>query len=81
MPHEEQFITNPKDIILLNYNATIPGDNPNKTGSVVVATYELNYLRGRVIALGLYSDDIIVNGNFDRYFDNLILQYAVRTED
>ncbi len=81
LPHEEQFITNPKDIILLNYNATISGDNPNKTGSVVVATYELNYLRGRVIALGLYSDDIIVNGNFDRYFDNLILQYAVRTED
>jgi len=81
LPHEEQFITNPKDIILLNYNATIPGDNPNKTGSVVVATYELNYLRGRVIALGLYSDDIIVNGNFDRYFDNLIIQYAVRTED
>lgn len=81
LPHEEQFITNPKDIILLNYNATISGDNPNKTGSVVVATYELNYLRGRVIALGLYSDDIIVNGNFDRYFDNLILQYAVRTQD
>lgn len=81
LPHEEQFITNPKDIILLNYNATISGDNPNKIGSVVVATYELNYLRGRVIALGLYSDDIIVNGNFDRYFDNLILQYAVRTQD
>jgi len=79
-PHEEQYITNPKDIILLNYNATI-SPSTNRTGSVVVATYELNYLKGRVIALGLYSDDIIVNGNFDRYFDNLVLQYAVRTQD
>ncbi len=79
-PHEEQYITNPKDIILLNYNATI-SPSTNRTGSVVVATYELNYLKGKVIALGLYSDDIIVNGAFDRYFDSLILQYAVRTQD
>jgi len=79
-PHEEQYITNPKDIILLNYNATI-SPSTNRTGSVVVATYELNYLKGKVIAIGLYSDDIIVNGAFDRYFDSLILQYAVRTQD
>ena len=79
-PHEEQYITNPKDIILLNYNATI-SPSINRTGSIVVATYELNYLKGKVIALGLYSDDIMVNGAFDRYFDSLILQYAVRTQD
>ncbi len=79
-PHEEQYITNPKDIILLNYNTTI-SPSADRTGSIVVATYELNYLKGRVIALGLYSDDIIVNGAFDRYFDSLILQYAVRTQD
>jgi hypothetical protein len=57
-----------------------PSDLTNK-GSVVIATYELNYLEGRVIALGLYSDDIMTNGSFDRYFDNLVLQYAVRTKD
>lgn len=81
VPHEEQYITNPNDIILLNYNATMSPNNLTNTGSVVIATYELNYLRGRVIALGLYLDDIITNGSFDRYFDNLILQYAVRTKD
>ena len=85
LPHEEQYTTNPKDVILLNYNATIPSnisrDISNKTGSIVVATYELNYLKGKVIALGLYSDDIITNGSFDRYFDNLILQYAARAQD
>ena len=80
-PHEEQFITNPKDVILLDYNATVPSVNSDKSGGVVVATYELNYLKGRVIAIGLYSDDIITNGSFDRYFDNLIHQYAVRSED
>jgi hypothetical protein len=85
LPHEEQYTTNPKDVILLNYNATIPSnisrDISNKTGSIVVATYELNYLKGKVIALGLYSDDIITNGSFDRYLDNLVLQYAVRAQD
>lgn len=85
LPHEEQYTTNPKDVILLNYNATIPSniskDISNKTGSIVVGTYELNYLKGKVIAIGLYSDDIITNGSFDRYFDNLVLQYAVRAQD
>ena len=81
LPHEEQYITNPKDIILLNYNATNTGLHSNKIGSAVVATYELNYQKGRVIALGLYSDDIIINGTFDRYFDNLILQYAMHSKD
>ena len=81
LPHEEQYITNPKDIILLNYNATNTGLHSNKIGSAVVATYELNYQKGRVIALGLYSDDIIINGIFDRYFDNLILQYAMHIKD
>ena len=57
------------------------GQTLTKSGSAVVATYELNYQKGRVIALGLYSDDIIINGTFDRYFDNLILQYAVRNQD
>jgi hypothetical protein len=80
-PHEEQYITNPKDVVLLDYNATVPEDTSNKTGGIVVATYELNYLKGKIIALGLYSDDIITNGGFDRYFDNLLLQYAVRTQD
>jgi len=85
LPHEEQYTTNPKDVILLNYNATIPSriarDISNTTRGIVVAAYELNYLEGKVIALGLYSDDIINNGSFDRYLDNLVLQYAVRTQD
>jgi hypothetical protein len=76
--HEENYVTNPNDIILLDYNAT----GYNKTNiRHVVATYELNYGKGKVIALGIYSDDIIMNGKFDRFLDSLLLQYAPRIRD
>jgi hypothetical protein len=44
----------------MNYNASllhypIPSLRP------IIATYELNYQKGRVISLGIYSDDIIMN--------------------
>jgi hypothetical protein len=77
--HEEQYITNPHDIILMNYNASL-SDYPIQTRPVI-ATYELNYQKGRVIALGIYSDDILSNGRFDRFFDNLLLQYASKVMD
>jgi hypothetical protein len=77
--HEENYVTNPNDIILLDYNAT---DFNYKTDvKHVIATYELNYQKGKVIALGIYSDDIITNGKFDRFFDSLLLQYAPRVRD
>ena len=75
--HEEQYVTNPNDIILLNYNATV-SNWKNVPDRAVVATYELNYGTGKVIALGIYSDDIISDGSFDRYFDSLLMKYASR---
>jgi hypothetical protein len=74
--HEEQYLTNPNDIILLNYNASI-SDWKRAPDEAVVATYELNYGNGKVIALGIYSDDIMHNGRFDRYLDSLLLKYAI----
>jgi hypothetical protein len=44
----------------------------------IIATYELHYKKGLVIALGLYSDDIIGNQKFDKYF-NVLLSKAVIT--
>lgn len=75
--HEEQYVTNPDDIILLNYNATV-SNWKNAPDRAVVATYELNYGAGKVIALGIYSDDIISDGSFDRYFDSLLMKYTSR---
>ena len=77
--HEERYITNPHDIILMNYNASLSG-YPLQMRPVI-ATYELNYQKGRVIALGIYSDDILSNGRFDRFFDSLLLQYASKVTD
>ena len=43
----------------------------------IIATYELSYQKGKVIALGVYADDRITNNKFDKYFDNLLLRYAL----
>ncbi|MGC2574539.1 MAG: N,N-dimethylformamidase beta subunit family domain-containing protein [Candidatus Nitrosopolaris sp.] len=77
--HEEQYITNHKDKILMNYNASlihypIPSLRP------IIATYELNYQKGRVISLGIYSDDIITNESFDKYLGKLVSQYSVQKQ-
>ena len=47
---EENYVNNPNDIILYNYNAI------NKNGTQIaptIATYELHYGKGKVITLGL----------------------------
>ena len=73
--HEEQYITNPNDKILMNYNASL-FKYPTPSLKPVIATYELNYEKGKVITLGIYSDDIIANYKFMRYFNRLFLEYA-----
>ncbi|MGA8913002.1 MAG: N,N-dimethylformamidase beta subunit family domain-containing protein, partial [Nitrososphaeraceae archaeon] len=74
--HEEQYLTNPNDMILMNYNAVVMSTKKYHppVAKPVIATYQLNYQKGRVIVLGLYSDDVISNGNFDKFFDGLLLQ-------
>jgi hypothetical protein len=89
--HEEQYITNHKDRILFNYNALMPkqlkllsappsssssSTTAAEQGKHIIATYELSYQRGKVIVIGIYSDDIITNSKFDKYFDDLLLRYA-----
>lgn len=73
--HEEQYLTNPNDLILLNYNASV-SKKQRITLDPVIATYELNYQKGKVIALGIYSDDVMTNTKFTKYFDSLLLHYA-----
>ena len=47
-------------------------------GKHIIATYELSYQKGKVIVIGIYSDDIITNSKFDKYFYTLLLRYALR---
>ena len=78
--HEEQMLTNPKDVILLNYDVSgFKSSFHHPTKNIVVATYELKYGKGKVIALSIFSDDVIQNGNFVRYFDSLF-KYAMKPD-
>jgi hypothetical protein len=77
--HEEQYLTNPKDSILMNYNASL-SHYPIQSLRPVIATYELNYQKGKVISFGIYSDDIIMNERIDKYLNNLVLQYSAQKQ-
>ncbi|MFY9868729.1 MAG: N,N-dimethylformamidase beta subunit family domain-containing protein [Candidatus Nitrosopolaris sp.] len=44
--HEEQYLTNPKDLILLNYNVSITKKDL-KPVKILIATYTLNYKKGK----------------------------------
>jgi len=70
--HEEQFVTSPDDHILVNYDALFTKKDPHV--GTVLATYILNYKKGKVIALGIYSDDIITNKKFIKFFDSLLMR-------
>jgi hypothetical protein len=73
---EEHYITNPKAKILLDYNATINRPDP---GEFVIATYELEYKKGKVITLGIWTvNKLYENDRFLRFFDSLLYQYALR---
>jgi hypothetical protein len=76
--HEEQYMTNPNDMVIMNYNAAATSKNYHiPIAKPVVATYQLNYQKGKVIVLGLYSNDIISNSKFQKFFDWLLLHYAL----
>ncbi len=73
---EEHYITNPKAKILLDYNATINRPDP---GQIVIATYELEYKKGKVITLGIWTvNKLFENDRFLRFFDSLLYQYALK---
>ena len=75
-PHEEQYISNHNDSILLNYDAIITtSKNKIDNKQPMIATYELNYQKGKVVALGIFSDDVIDNTKFNKFFDNLLIKY------
>jgi hypothetical protein len=76
LKHEEQFITNPKVNVLLDYNVSLPTINPKDFHDFRIAAYEHNYKEGKVIQFGIFpSDDILNNDRFNRFFDSILLKY------
>jgi hypothetical protein len=63
---------------LLDYDAVI-GKTKIDNKQPTIATYELNYQKGKVVALGIFSDDVIDNATFNKFFDRLLTKYARNT--
>jgi hypothetical protein len=72
LPHEEQYITNPNDKIIFNFDPVESSNAPSKS-KVSIDAYTLNYGKGQVISFGIYSDDVMKNSNFIKFFENIIM--------
>ena len=76
---EENHVTNPNDLILHDYGLTI-GENYESDPSDVdkmIATYELQYGKGKVIGLGVYAQNVASNPQFLEFFDRVVLMHAL----
>jgi hypothetical protein len=62
----------------LDYNASVTKPSSKTVISKpVVASYELSYKKGKVVVLGIYSDDVITKDRFNQFLDILLLKYAL----
>jgi hypothetical protein len=71
---EENFVNNPDGKILINYGAVIPKEN--SLLGATIATYEHDFVKGKVILIGLYGQKLIDNDAFLKFIDSLILKYV-----
>lgn len=71
---EEQYISNPKDTILLDFQANYPkGHKFNPT----VASYELNHGKGKVISSSIWASSVRTSPNLLSFYENIIFPRAV----
>jgi hypothetical protein len=73
---EDNYITNPHVTILFDYGASILEDKVYDNNTKI-ATYLLNNGNGRVIMLGIYSQNLLGNRAFMDFFSEIILPHAV----
>ena len=65
----------------MSYHSNVtntPPQNNNNTTKMEIATYELDYGKGKVISLGIYADDVIKNYRFNKFLDSLLLRYSLK---
>jgi hypothetical protein len=80
--NEEQYITNHNAKIILDYQAYDVGKSKFLPKDFKIATYELDYKKGKVITLGLYTDDLLFkNDKFKKFFDSLLYYYLFREQN
>lgn len=71
---EEQHVTNTNSRLLLDYGAHMPD---NAAFNATVATYELEYGKGKVVMIGLFTNTLVANQSFWEFFDNIILPHSI----
>jgi len=80
--NEEQYITNPGAKIILDYHAYNVSKTKYLPRDFKIATYELDYEKGKVITLGLFTDDALFNNDkFKKFFDSLLYYYLFREQN
>ena len=83
--HEEQIITNVNARILLDFNFTVHTESnissPIDPSTCQIAAYEMDYKKGKVIHIGIYSDKIIFNKNFNLFLRDIILKESFESRD
>jgi hypothetical protein len=70
--YEEQYISNSNSEILFDYGAVRGNPSPP-----IIATFQKTYGQGKVIVMGIYSDMVISNPNFQLILDKILLKYAI----
>jgi hypothetical protein len=75
---EEQYATNPKDKIILDFGAQVisPIEAETNGGAgthPTVAIYELDHLKGKVIMIGIFGHKLVKNNEFLDFYDNAII--------
>ncbi len=71
---EEQHISNPNDIILLDFQAKYPKGHKFNP---MVASYELNYGKGTVISSSIWGTSIKTNPGLWSFYENIIFPRAL----
>jgi hypothetical protein len=70
---EEDYVTNSKAKILIDYHAYGMPRHFKKYQNATVAAYEMNYGKGKIINLGIWGHVVTNNKAFLNYFDNVLI--------
>ncbi len=70
---EEQYISNPDDILLLDYGVRYP---THHSFNPVIGAHELIYGAGKIESLGIFASQDPDDPNLENFFENVILPHA-----
>ena len=73
---EDNYVNNPHAVILLDYQARFPHDK-DYSNDTKIATYTMEVGNGKVIVLGIFSENILNNTVFQTFLINDLFPYAL----